>query len=241
MLLAVIIPVYNERACFPRLLERLEGTPPPALPDGARAGRHLYIVDDGSTDGARDVVAALRGRPGVHVLLQDRNRGKGAAIRAGLDAALAAPAPPDVILIQDADLEYDPADHAGLVGPILRGEADVVIGSRLLGGGPRRIGLLHALVNRAITTLSNLRTGLRVTDMECGLKAFTRGVAARLDLREPRFGVEPEIVAKVARMTGVRVREVPVRYEGRSWRQGKKIGWRDGISALRCIWTYSRG
>lgn len=254
---AVIIPVYNEAALFPRMLARLEATPPVAPPpdDEGRVGpplkRLIVVVDDGSTDGTRALVEAQRGREGVAVVLHERNRGKGAAVRSGLAEALRLGA--DVVLIHDADLEYDPRDHGRLLAPILDGRADAVLGSRFLGETHRVLYFWHSVANHFITLCSNMLTNLNLTDIECCLKAMRREVAERLDLREERFGVEPEIVAKLSRIRlrreegdgggwrPLRVYEVPVSYAGRTYEEGKKITWRDGVSALRCIVKYALG
>ncbi|MGE3108765.1 MAG: glycosyltransferase family 2 protein [Phycisphaerales bacterium] len=280
---AVIIPVYNERELFPILLGRVMATP---VPGGARRNvaadapepgveavrfeRHVIVVDDGSTDGTREYVESLRARgtEGVHAFIQQRNCGKGAAVRSGFEAALALGV--DVALIQDADLEYDPRDHAKLLEPMIDGRADAVFGSRFLGDTHRVLYYWHAVANRFITACSNTLTNLNLTDIECCLKAFSRPVMERLRIEENRFGVEPELVAKVAKMRlprpvpmragegarvpeaergdgaagrmsptrPARVYEVGVSYAGRTYEEGKKITWRDGVSALRCIAQY---
>ncbi len=254
---AVIIPVFNEAALFPRLLERLLVTPPVGTTSGSGgeigalgAGgveRHIIVIDDGSTDGTRALVEALRNRTSeqggvIHPILQPVNRGKGAAVRAGFDAALALGA--DIVVIQDADLEYDPRDHAKLLEPIIDGRADAVFGSRFLGDTHRVLYFWHAVANWFITTCSNMLTNLNLTDIECCLKAFTRPVIEQIRIQEDRFGVEPELVAKVARLRlnnrSARVYEVGVSYAGRTYEEGKKITWRDGVSALRCIVKYAR-
>lgn len=244
---AVIIPVYNERVLFPQLFDRLRSTPPPADAAGTPLERLIIIVDDGSTDGTREMVGALQGQPGVVVILQDRNRGKGAAVRAGFERALSgSDGPVDILLIQDADLEYDPAEHARLLAPIIDGRADAVFGSRFLGDTHRVLYFWHSVANKVISTLSNMMTNLNLTDIECCSKVFTREVAERISIREDRFGIEPELVAKVSslrldrqgRKTHARVYEVGVSYAGRTYEEGKKITWKDGISALRCIVKY---
>lgn len=254
MKLAVVIPVYNEAALLPVLFERVMAVAAPVVPGGggARCERLVVLVDDGSTDGSREVVERLGGRDGVEVVLSDRNRGKGSAIRLGLAAALDAGA--DLAIIQDADLEYDPADHAAVLAPILDGRADAVIGTRFMGQTHRVLYYWHQLANRVITTFSNMLSNLNLSDIECGFKAFSRPVLVRLELTEDRFGVEPEIVAKLARMRlaedggggggrtrALRVYEVPVSYAGRTYAEGKKIGWRDGFEALWCIVRHNLG
>lgn len=248
---AVIIPVYNERGLLMRGLRRLLDTPPARGPDGALE-RRIVIVDDGSTDGTRELVDQLRlhpPEPGVQAVLHARNLGKGAAVRSGFAAALGSLNPADVVLIHDADLEYDPADHPRLLAPILDGRADAVLGSRFLGETHRVLYFWHSVANRGLTLLSNALTNLNLTDIECCSKAFTRRVAEKIRIEEDRFGVEPELVAKLAKMRlpeggppayarHVRVYEVGVTYAGRTYDEGKKITWRDGVSALACIVKY---
>ena len=237
--LTVVIPVYNERDTWRELLGLVESV---AMPE---VGRQLVLVDDGSTDGTREQLAAFAaecGRPPARpgpgqvchrVIFHDRNRGKGAALRTGFEAAEG-----DVVVVQDADLEYDPRDHLRLIEPILAGEADVVYGSRFRGGS-RKGYWKNYLANRFLTGLSNLSTGLKLTDMETCYKMFRREVLAGVRLEQDRFGFEPEITAKLARRA-VRVVEMPIRYEGRSHAEGKKIGWRDGLKAIWCILKYGR-
>ncbi len=236
MHLAVVIPVYNERELLPLAIERLDATTPPGVE------RTLILVDDGSSDGTGELVRAMSSRPNTLTLLHERNRGKGAAVRTGLAAARDAGA--DIAIIHDGDLEYDPADHARVIAPIVRGEADAVIGARFLYANSLARSPLHRVANHALTLASNQLTGLSLSDMECCLKAFSREVLARLTIEEDRFGLEPEIVAKLARMKldggrPVRTAEVPVTYAGRGYAEGKKIGWRDGFAALWCIAKYS--
>lgn len=229
MRVSIVIPVYNEIRWIAAALARLDDVPPPA---GTK--REIIVVDDCSTDGTRAWLEGFRrDRPDVTVLLHDQNQGKGAALRTGFRAAAG-----DIILVQDADLEYDPADHHLLLHPILDGRADVVFGTRFLGGTHRVLYYWHAVGNWLLTTLSNMLSNVNLSDMECCLKAFRREVIARIDLREDRFGFEPEIAAKVARLR-CRIYEVPVNYAGRTYEEGKKITWRDGVSAIRCILTYN--
>lgn len=252
MKLAVVIPVFNERALLPRLFERLMDVEPPVGPDGARCERVVVLVDDGSTDGSRELVQSLAERPGVVAVLAPTNRGKGAALRLGLDKALELGA--HAAIIQDADLEYDPRDHGAVLAPILDGRADAVIGTRFLGQTHRVLYYWHQLANRVITTFSNMLSNLNLTDIECGFKAFSRPVLERLELTEDRFGIEPEIVARLARMRltdagpdqpgrprALRIYEVPVSYAGRTYAEGKKIGWKDGFEALWCILRHNLG
>jgi glycosyltransferase involved in cell wall biosynthesis len=247
--LVILMPVYNEAALLRRAVERVAQSPCP-VHEGQALRRTLVLVDDGSSDGTSALVREARewSTPSltVHPVLHERNRGKGAAVRTALGVGLELGA--DVLLIHDADLEYDPADHARLVAPILDGRADAVIGSRFLGDTHRVLYFWHSVVNKGLTLLSNVLTNLNLTDIECCLKAFSRTCAMGLRLREERFGIEPEIVAKVARLRlpdagppglrGARVYEVGVSYAGRTYAEGKKIGWRDGLSAVRCIVRY---
>lgn len=251
-MLAVLIPAYNECDLLPRLVERVRATPAPRLASGEVVRRVLVIVDDGSKDGTSEVVRALGAQDGVVGVVHERNRGKGAAIRTALEVARGPEVDADVFLIQDADLEYDPADHATILAPILAGRADAVIGSRFLGQSHRVLYYWHAVANGFITRFSNMLTNLNLTDIECCSKAFTREVARSLTIREARFGVEPELVARFARLRlereggepgargrRARIYEVAVSYAGRTYEEGKKITWRDGVSALRCILKYN--
>ena len=229
MKLSIVIPVFNERAAAPEAIARVEAAP---LPDGL--GREVVIVDDHSTDGTREwLVDYAAARPHIVLELHDRNRGKGAALRTGFAAATG-----DLVIVQDADLEYDPREYPALLGPLLDGRADVVFGTRFLGHTHRVLYYWHAVGNWLLTTLSNMLSNINLTDMECCSKAFRREVLRRLTLVEDRFGFEPEVTAKVARL-GCRIYEVPVSYSGRTYAEGKKIGWRDGVSALRCILRYN--
>lgn len=234
------MPVYNESRLLPKVIERFDAVPPP---HGLE--RRLVIVDDGSSDSTPELVRQLGSRPDIIAQLHERNRGKGAAVRTAWRAALDAGA--DILLVHDADLEYDPADHAEVLRPIVDARADAVIGTRFLGATHRVLYYWHSVANHLITTASNMLTNLNLTDIECCTKALTRRAAEKITIEEDRFGLEPELVAKLARLRlpgpdGVdypaRVYEVPVSYAGRTYAEGKKITWRDGVSALRCILKY---
>jgi glycosyltransferase involved in cell wall biosynthesis len=226
MSLSIIIPVFNERSTIRRLLDRV-----------AVCGvgiQQIIVIDDGSTDGTREVLGELPTDGPFTVLRHDRNRGKGAAVATGLAHAAG-----DVIVIQDADLEYDPADLQELVAPILAEEADVVFGSRFAGGRVRHVAYnRQRWANRWLTWLSNLLTDLDLTDMECGYKAFRRSLLDGMTIEEPGFGFEPEITAKLAKQRP-RVYEVGVSYHGRTFAEGKKITWRDGLGAVLAIIKYN--
>ena len=223
MRLSVVIPCYNEHHTIREVIRQVQATP---------FDKEIIIVDDGSTDGTREVLASLTD-DNVRILYQGRNCGKGAALRRGFGQATG-----DVILIQDADLEYNPADYSLLLQPIQDGLADVVYGSRFQ-GYPRRVLLFwHHLANKLLTLLSNMTTNLNLTDMETGYKVFRREVVQSIPLESDRFGFEPEITAKIARR-GYRIYEVPIAYRGRGYDEGKKITWRDGVRTLGQIMKYA--
>jgi len=220
--LSIVMPVYNERQFVLEIIDRVMAVQLDGL------DRELIVVDDCSKDGTRDVLKSLQ-RPGVTVVYHEQNRGKGAALRSGFARCAG-----DVILIQDADLEYNPTDYPVLLKPILDRNADVVYGSRFL-GGPHRVHLFwHMVGNRFLTLLSNMMSNLNLTDMETCYKVFRREVLDGMTLRSDRFGFEPEFTLKVAR-GGWRVYEVPISYHGRDYTEGKKIGWKDGVSAVYTI------
>ena len=223
--LSVVMPVFNEEAtvrdCVAAVLARPEVA-------------EVVIVDDASTDGTRDILATVND-PRVRVFHQGHNQGKGAALRRGFAEATA-----DFVIVQDADLEYDPAEYPRVLGPLLAGRADVVYGSRFAGGEAHRVLFFwHSLGHRVLTLASNAFTDLNLTDMETCYKAFRREVIQSIEIEENRFGVEPEVTAKVA-AAGWRVYEVGISYNGRTYDEGKKIGWRDGVRAIVCIVRYSR-
>jgi len=227
--LSVIIPVFNERLTVGQLVARVRAVPIP---------KQIILVDDCSTDGTAAVIRELAAEPAdafnrVEAIFHEQNAGKGAAIRTAIPAVTG-----ELALIQDADLEYDPAEYPGLIQPILDGHADVVFGSRFLSGPHRVLLFRHMIGNRLLTLLSNLCTDLNLTDMETCYKVFSSDVLRRLNLASNRFGIEPEITAKVARL-GCRVYEVPISYHGREYWEGKKIGWKDGVSAIWTIFKYA--
>jgi glycosyltransferase involved in cell wall biosynthesis len=228
MKLSVIIPCYNERSTLSDLVKRVQSA---HLPDGL--DREIVIVDDCSEDGTRDLIKTLD-YPGIKALYHEKNSGKGAAIRTGLKNASG-----DIMVIQDADLEYDPDEYEKLLGPILDGRADVVYGSRFLTTNERRIlYYFHYLGNKFLTFVSDIFTNLNLSDMETCYKMFRREIIEQIEIEENRFGIEPEITAKIAKLK-CRIYEVGISYSGRTYQDGKKIGIKDGFRAMWCIVKYN--
>ena len=225
MLLTVVMPVYNEVDSIDEIVGAVlrEST-----------SKELIIVDDGSEDGTRDKLVALEDNPSIRVILHRQNQGKSAALRTGI-----AKAKGDIVIIQDADLEYDPEDYTRLIRPIVEEKANVVFGTRFAGGQSHRVLYFwHSLGNRGLTLLSNMLTDLNLTDMETCYKVFRREIIQAIPIEEDRFGFEPEITAKVAKK-GCRIYEVGISYHGRTYNEGKKTTWRDGLSAVWCILKYN--
>ena len=223
MKLSVVIPVYNEKDTILEVLEHVRAVDLP---------KETIVVDDYSTDGTREILKALPLSDDLKVIFQPKNMGKGAALRTGFVAVSG-----DIVIIQDADLEYDPAEYANLIQPILVNKADVVFGSRFLGGPHRVLLFWHSIGNRILTTLSNMLSDLNLTDMETCYKVFRADLLKKITLRENRFGFEPEFTAKVNKVR-CRIYEVPISYSGRDYSEGKKIGWKDGIAAIYFILKY---
>ncbi|MEM9882305.1 MAG: glycosyltransferase family 2 protein [Planctomycetota bacterium] len=226
MKLSVVIPIYNEQETLDEIIRQVRAVP---------VEKDLVLIDDFSTDETRDILKRYEADDDCTVLYHEKNQGKGAALRTGFAAATG-----DVVIIQDADLEYDPQEYPRLLRPIENGKADVVFGSRFAGGESHRVLYFwHSLGNTFLTLLSNMFTDLNLTDMETCYKVFRREIIQGIDIQEDRFGFEPEITAKVSRIKGVRIYEVGISYSGRTYEEGKKIGMRDGFRALWCIAKYN--
>jgi len=230
--LSIVVPCYNEQATIANIVEAVLNA------DSCQLQKEVIIVDDCSTDGTREVLAHLAAayasdpRGCVKIAYHDVNQGKGAALRTGFRQATA-----DLVLIQDADLEYDPRDYPHLLQPILEGRADVVFGNRFHGGAHRVLYFWHFQANRLLTTICNMLSDLNLNDMEVGYKIFRRPVLQSLNLKSNRFGFEPEVTIKTSRLR-VRIYEVPIAYHGRTYDEGKKIGWKDGVAALWHMFRY---
>jgi len=224
MKISVVIPVYNEVTTIKEVISSVMAAP---------YDKELIIIDDGSVDGTREILKELS-LPDLQTAFHERNLGKGAALRTGFSMATG-----DIVIIQDADLEYSPSDYPKLFKPLLDGRADVVYGSRFIGGDEHRtLFFWHMVGNRFLTLLSNMLSNLNLTDMETCYKAFRREVLKKITIEEDRFGFEPEITAKMSKL-GAKIFEVGISYSGRTYSEGKKIGWKDGISAIRCIIKYN--
>ena len=228
-LLSVVIPVFNEKTTIRDIVQRVQVAPVPGVL------KEVILVDDFSTDGTREILREeFEGHDGLKVFYHDCNRGKGAALRTGFAQSTG-----DIVIVQDADLEYDPNEYPKLIGPILEGKADVVYGSRFLGGELKRVQFhWHSVGNKILTTFSNMFTKLNLTDMETCYKAFRGDLIRAITIEEDRFGFEPEVTAKVAKMK-CRIYEVGISYSYRTYEEGKKIGWKDGVSAIHCIIKYN--
>ena len=226
MKLSVVMPVYNERATLRQVVEQVLAVP---------MDLELLCVDDGSNDGSREILSELQQQfPAIRVFLQVKNMGKGAALRRGIQEASG-----DFVVIQDADLEYDPSNYARLLDPLIQGKADVVYGSRFIGAAPHRVLYFwHSVGNRGLTLLSNCLTNINLTDMETCYKVFRREIIQSIPIEENRFGFEPEITVKVAKRR-LRIYEVGISYWGRTYEEGKKIGWKDGARAVWCLLKYA--
>jgi len=225
MLVSVVMPCFNEKPTIVASVKRVLEAPFP---------KEIVLVDDGSTDGTRDVLATeVEKLPNVRVFYQDKNRGKGAALRRGFEEANG-----DIIIVQDCDLEYDPREIPKVIQPILDGDADVVYGSRFLGGPHRVLYYWHSVGNGLLTLVSNMISDLNLTDMETCYKTFRSEVLKSIPLEEDRFGFEPEVTVKVSRRPGVRIYEVPISYKGRTYAEGKKIGMKDAFRAMYCLARY---
>lgn len=226
MKLSVVIPVYNEVSTIQEIVERVRKAPVEDI--------EIILVDDYSTDGTRELYNGPLKDQVEQIILQDKNYGKGYALKTGFTHATG-----DIVIVQDADLEYDPNEYKNMITPIVEDKADVVYGSRFMGGGPHRVVYYwHSVGNQLLTLLSNMLTNINLTDMETCYKAFRREVIQSINIEENRFGFEPEITAKIAKKR-LRIYEIGISYYGRTYDEGKKIGWRDGVHAIWCILKYN--
>lgn len=229
--LSIVIPCYNEHQLVRRILDKVR-----TATIGYGIEREIIIVDDASTDATPNVLSEyISTYPDIRMIRHSKNSGKGAAVRTGLKEATG-----DIVIIQDADMEYDPKEYNKMLQPIVEGYADVVYGSRFTGDGPHRVlFFFHTIGNKFLTFLSNLFTGLNLTDMETGYKMFRMDIIRQVKLKENRFGMEPEITAKISRIPNIRIYEVGIAYYGRTYNEGKKINWADGLHAIWCIFKYN--
>ena len=221
--LSIIIPVYNEYSTIKEIIKRVQTVP---------FEKEIIVIDDYSTDGTRELLKEMEQDSGLRIFFHPKNMGKGAALRTGFSHITG-----DIVIIQDADLEYDPVEYQKLIQPICEDKADVVYGSRFMGGPRRVLYFWHSVANSILTIFSNMMTNLNLTDMETGYKVFRREVIEKISLKSNRFGFEPEITAKISKL-GIRIYEIPISYYGRKYDEGKKIGWKDGISAFFTIIRY---
>jgi glycosyltransferase involved in cell wall biosynthesis len=227
MKLSILIPCFNERKTIEEILLRVEAC--------AYQPKEIVIIDDYSTDGTRDILRNRPAQDSEQIIFHEKNQGKGAALKAGIAAATG-----DIIIIQDADLEYDPNDIPRIIQPIVAGRADIVYGSRFIGGEAHRVLYFwHRIGNGLLTLLSNMMTDLNLSDMETCYKAFRSEIIKKIKLEEMRFGFEPEITAKISKLPNIRVFEIGISYHGRTYSEGKKIGWKDGVRALYCVIKYT--
>ena len=223
MKLSIIIPVYNEYSTIKEIIKRVQTVP---------FEKEIIVIDDYSTDGTREMLKEMEQDSDLRIFFHPKNMGKGAALRTGFSHITG-----DIVIIQDADLEYDPVEYQKLIQPICEDKADVVYGSRFMGGPRRVLYFWHSVANSILTIFSNIMTNLNLTDMETGYKVFRREVIEKISLKSNRFGFEPEITAKISKL-GIRIYEIPISYYGRKYDEGKKIGWKDGISAFFTIIRY---
>lgn len=227
MKLSILIPCFNECNTIDEILSRVEAC--------SHQPKEIIIIDDHSTDGTRDILSKRPSRDSEQIIFHEKNQGKGAALRTGIAAATG-----DIIIIQDADLEYDPNDIPRIIEPILAGRADIVYGSRFVGGEAHRVLYFwHRVGNGLLTLVSNMLTNLNLTDIETCYKAFRAELLKKIELEESRFGFEPEITAKIAKLSNVRIYEIGISYYGRTYSEGKKISWKDGFRALYCVIKYN--